>query len=91
MIHTSILPEIRTLFGNDRFYFQQDGTPPHFQHVRAYLNENFPGQWIGRRDAVEFPPCSLDLTPLDFYLRGTLKGCGVPLKNGYIGGTLGRN
>jgi hypothetical protein len=39
----------------------------------AYLNENLPGQWIGRRGAVEFPPRSPDLTPLDFYLWGTLK------------------
>ena len=63
MLHTSILPAIRTLFGNDRFYFQQDGTPPHFHRdVRAYLNENLPGQWIGRRGAVECPPRSPDLT-----------------------------
>jgi len=41
--------------------------------VRAYLDENLPGQWIGRSGAVEFPPCSPDLTPLDFYLWGTLK------------------
>jgi len=39
----------------------------------AYLNENLPGQWIGRRGAVEFPPCSPDLKPLDFYIWGTLK------------------
>jgi hypothetical protein len=32
-----------------------------------------PGQWIGRRGADEFPPHSPDLTPLDFYLWGTLK------------------
>jgi hypothetical protein len=74
MQHTSILPAIRTLFGNDRFYFQQDGAPPHFHRdERAYLDENLPGQWIGRRGAVDFPPRSPDLTPLDFYLWGTLK------------------
>ena len=74
MLRTSILPAIRTLFRNDRFYFQQDGAPLHFHRdVRAYLDENFSGQWIGRRGAVEFPPRSLNLTPLDFYLWGTLK------------------
>jgi hypothetical protein len=74
VLHTSILPAIHTLFGNDQFYFQQDGAPPHFhQDVRAFLDENLPGQWIGRRGAVEFPPRSPDLTPLDFYLWGTLK------------------
>jgi hypothetical protein len=41
--------------------------------VRAYLDENLPGQWIGRRGAVEFPPRSPDLTPLDLHLWGTLK------------------
>ena len=32
-----------------------------------------PGRWIGRRGALVFPPRSPDLTPLDFYLWGTLK------------------
>ena len=41
--------------------------------MRAYLDENLPGQWIGQRGAVEFPTRSPDLTPLDFYLWGTLK------------------
>jgi len=41
--------------------------------VRAYVDENLPGQWIGRRGAVEFPTRSPDLTPLDFYLWGTIK------------------
>ena len=73
MLRTSILPAIRTLLGNGRFYFQQNGAPPHFHRdVRAYL-ENLPGQWIGRRGAVEFPPHSPDLTPFDFYLWGNLK------------------
>jgi len=72
MLCTSILPAIHTLFGNDRFHFQQDGASPHFHlEMRAYLIENLPGQWIGRRGAVEFPPHSPDLTLLDFYLWGT--------------------
>jgi len=36
-------------------------------------DENLPGQWIGRRGAIEFPPRSPDITPLDLYLWGTLK------------------
>ena len=43
------------------------------QDARAYLDENLQGQWIGRRGAGEFPPPSPNLTPLDFYLWGTLK------------------
>ncbi|PNF16275.1 hypothetical protein B7P43_G11653 [Cryptotermes secundus] len=30
-------------------------------------------RWIGRRGAIEYPPRSPERTPLDFYLRGTLK------------------
>jgi hypothetical protein len=74
MLHTSILPAIRALYGNERFYLQHDGAPPHYHRdVRAYLDEILPGQWIGRRGAVEFPPRSPDLTPLNFHLWGTLK------------------
>ncbi|PSN52652.1 hypothetical protein C0J52_08821 [Blattella germanica] len=73
-LQTSILPAIRDLYGDGRFYFQQDGAPAHYHNrVREYLDENLPGRWIGRRGAVEYPPRSPDLTPLDFYLWGTLK------------------
>jgi hypothetical protein len=37
------------------------------------LDDNPPGRWIGRRGAIEYTPRSPDLTPLDFYLWGTLK------------------
>jgi hypothetical protein len=62
------------MFGDERSYLQQDGAPPHYhRHVRAYLDETLPGRWIGRRGAIKYPPRSPDLTPLDFYLWGTLK------------------
>jgi len=54
-------------------------------------DENLPGQWIGRRSAVEFPPRSPELTPLDFYLWGTLNDVVYRKKTGYIGGISGRN
>ncbi|UYV81060.1 hypothetical protein LAZ67_19002681 [Cordylochernes scorpioides] len=41
--------------------------------VRAYLDQNLSGQWIGRRGPIEFPARSPDLTPLDFFLWGTVK------------------
>ena len=45
MLRTSILPAFPTLFGNDRFYFQQDGASPHFnRELRAYLNKKLPEQ-----------------------------------------------
>jgi hypothetical protein len=58
----------------ERFYLQQDGAPPHYhRHVRAYLYDTLPGRWIGRRGAIGYSPRSPDLTPLLFYLWGTLK------------------
>jgi hypothetical protein len=32
-----------------------------------------PERWIGRRSAIDYQPRSPDLTPLDFYLWGTLE------------------
>lgn len=54
--------------------FQQDGAPPHYAlTVRQWLNDTFPGAWIGRRGPIEWPARSPDLTPCDFYLWGVLK------------------
>nr|CAI5831966.1 unnamed protein product [Callosobruchus analis] len=51
-----------------------DGATQHYHRdVRAYLDQNLSGQWIGRRGPIEFPPRSPDLTPLDFFLWGTVK------------------
>lgn len=64
--------EIKIIFFISRF--QQDGAPPHFQRaVRACLEVNFPGMWIGRRGTIEWPARSPDMTPLDFFLWGHLK------------------
>ena len=76
MLCPSILPAIRALYENSEVFYQQDGTPLHYHRdVRAFLDENLhlQGHWIGRRDTLEFPPRSPDLTPLDFYLWGILK------------------
>lgn len=56
-------------------WYQHDGAPPHYGRiVRDYLNQAFPDRWIGRAsDTILWPPRSPDLTPLDFYLWGTLK------------------
>lgn len=54
--------------------FQQDGAPPHYTlPVRQYLDEVFPGRWIGRNGHYQWPARSPDLTPLDFYLWGHWK------------------
>jgi len=54
--------------------FQHDGAPAHFyREVRNYLDEAYPGRWIGRGGPIAWPPRSPDLTSLDFFLWGYLK------------------
>ncbi|XP_011864749.1 PREDICTED: uncharacterized protein LOC105560328 [Vollenhovia emeryi] len=55
-------------------WYQQDGAPAHFAlPVRRWLDEHYPGRWIGRRGPVAWPARSPDLTPLDFFLWGYMK------------------
>lgn len=57
-----------------RMYFQQDGAPAHYvRPVTQYLNETYPGRWIGRGGVIAWPPRSPDLTPLDYCVWGWLK------------------
>lgn len=55
--------------------FQLDGAPMHNARiVREWLETKFPGKWIGRNSPlIRWPPRSPDLTPLDYFLWGTLK------------------
>ncbi|GBL93892.1 hypothetical protein AVEN_153650-1 [Araneus ventricosus] len=56
-------------------WFQHDGAPPHkISNVKQYLMETFQNQIIGYGGFVEWPPRSPDLTPLDFFLWGHIKG-----------------
>ena len=58
----------------DTVVFQHDGAPPHFAiTVRDYLNQAFPGRWIGRAAPMKWPPRSPDLTPLDIFAGGFIK------------------
>ncbi|GFX43429.1 transposable element Tcb1 transposase [Trichonephila clavipes] len=55
--------------------FQQDGAPSHYaRHVREHLDRTFPNRWIGRGGPVTWPPRSPDLSPLDLFLWGAMKG-----------------
>lgn len=59
----------------EHIWFQQDGAPPHFaRQVRETLNLTFRDRWIGREGPVNWPARSPDLTPLDFFLWGFIKG-----------------
>jgi hypothetical protein len=39
----------------------------------SFLDETFPGGWVGRGGPTAWPPRSPDLTPLDFFARGFIK------------------
>jgi hypothetical protein len=59
---------------DDNVIFQQDGAPAHYANtVTEFLDETFPRRWIGRCRWKQWPPCSLDLTPLGFYFWGYVK------------------
>lgn len=41
--------------------------------MRQYLDQEYPGRWIGRLGPILWPPRSPDLNPLDFFYWGCLK------------------
>jgi len=76
MLRGQIISAIQEIAGRnlDDIYFQQDRAPPHYSvNVHQYLDEIFPGRWIGRRDHIEWSAQSLDLNPLDYFLGKYLK------------------
>lgn len=57
-----------------RMILQMDGCPAHYARtVRNFLNEHYPNRWIGRSGPVGWPARSPDMTPLDYFLWGTMK------------------
>lgn len=66
--------EIQAIINNvEDIVWQQDGAPPHnARQVREFLNNSY-NTWIGTNGPIAWPPRSPDLTPLDFFLWGTLK------------------
>ena len=82
LIDGEIVPVLRQLpryrgRRNGRFrqiWWAQDGAPPHRRRiVPDHLTELFGDRVIALNRAVEWPPRSPDLTPLDFFLWGYLK------------------
>ena len=54
---------------------EHDGAPIHYtRKVIQHLNNTHPNRWIGRGSLIHWPARSPNLTPLDFCLRGWLKG-----------------
>ena len=55
-------------------WFQQDGAPAHYSTAaREILDNNLAGDWIGRRDEIEWPARSPDLTTCDYWFWGYIK------------------
>jgi hypothetical protein len=72
MLENFFWPWHARIVGQSRYYFQQDGAPPHVSHeVQNFLKDKFGDRFI---DKTMWPPRSPDLNPCDFFLWGTLKG-----------------
>jgi len=57
-----------------QIYYLRDVASSHFiRNVTQYLNERFPGRWIGRCDSHDWPPRSPVFSPLDFRMWGYMK------------------
>ena len=59
---------------HEQCLFQQDGAPPHYAiAVREILDDHLQNRWVGRRDHIEWPARSPDLTACGYWLWGYLK------------------
>ena len=57
MLNGWLVPQLQENGIEDTVVLQQDGAPAHFAiHVYDYLNETFPGRWIGRGSASSPAP-----------------------------------
>ena len=58
----------------DDIWFQQDGAPCHTANATIdLLRTVFENRIISQNANVNWPPCSYDLTPLDYFLWGIVK------------------
>ena len=56
-------------------WFQQDGATCHTaRETITLLQSKFPGRVLSRNGDINWPPRSCDLSPLDFFLWGYVKG-----------------
>lgn len=57
MLQQFLIPQIDEDDRERNVYFMHDGAPPHYlTDVRDFLNDRFPGQWIGRAAPIACPP-----------------------------------
>ena len=73
MINEFLLPNLEDM-DMDEMWFQQDGATCHTaRETIDLLKETFNDNIISRNGPVNWPPCSCDLTPLDYFLWGYVK------------------
>lgn len=74
MLQEYFFPEVEDM-NTENIWFQQDGATAHTaRETMDMLRMNFPQRVISRFGDVPWPPRSPDLSPLDFFLWGYLKG-----------------
>ena len=74
MLENFVWPTITEWEEANELIFMQDGAPPHYAlTVRTWLDDHFPGRWMGRRGPTDWPARSPDFTPCDFFLWGWAK------------------
>jgi len=75
LLRDHMFPQLRRKRKINNVIFQHDGAPPHFSiQARDFLGTQLPEtRVIGRGFGIPWPPRSPDLSPLDYYLWGTLK------------------
>jgi len=66
MLQLSVVPQTEQLQAH--IILQRDCAP-----VRAYVDKKFPGRQTGREGALPWPPRSLDIKPLGFFMWGYAK------------------
>ena len=76
----ALLPWCNSVYGDERWTFQQDGATSHTARItQQWCSENCPS-WITKD---EWPPSSPDLSPLDYSLWSILEteACSIPSPN----------
>lgn len=82
LLNEQVFPDIQRLYAIDlgqnplnHLWWFQDGAPAHrYGAVTARLNAVFENRLVALGTHVEWPPRSPDLTPLDFFVWGYIKG-----------------
>ena len=71
MIKTFFWPKLLRTPNYKKYWFQQDGAPPHTANlVQDWLTSKLSTKFISKS---QWPPQSPDLSPCDFFLWGYLK------------------